>query len=160
MSYLLFLTSEDFFISNEKILCNNIPNFSLILFYSTQCVHCKNLIPIFKKLPNIIEGCQIGMLNVSTNKECIQMSKKTIAPIEYVPYIVLQVNGVPFMRYNGPHDMLEIRKFVVEVINKIQVKQKFTENVKTGKPIPEYCIGKPLCGKEEVCYLDFDKAYK
>ena len=66
------------------------------------------------------------------------------------------------MRYNGPHDNNEIRRFVIEVANKVQSKQKFSkENVKEkGKNIPEYTIGIPLCGPDDkVCYLEFDNAY-
>ena len=95
MSGLLFLTSDDFIISKGSkgtILCTSIPGFSLILFYSTQCPHCQNFIPIFKKLPGTIGGCQFGMINVSTNKNCIRLSKDTIAPITYVPYVVLYIN--------------------------------------------------------------------
>ena len=165
MSGLLFLSSDDFTPtkgSNGNILCHSIPGFSLILFYSTQCTHCQTLIPIFKKLPGSIGGCQFGMINVSSNKQCIRMSKDTIAPIEYVPYIVLYIQGKPFMRYNGPHDSEEIRRFVIEVANKVKSKQKFTsETVKdVKKGIPEYCLGVPLCGPDsKVCYLDFNDAY-
>jgi thiol-disulfide isomerase/thioredoxin len=165
MSGLLFLNSQDF--TNQKgvkgnILCHGIPGFALILFYSTQCEHCQTLIPIFKRLPGSVGGVQFGMINVSANKACVRMSKNTIAPISYVPYIVLYINGKPFMRYNGPHDDSEIRRFVLEVANKVQNKQKFSdEKVKeTGRGIPEYASGKPLYGQDErVCYLVMDEAY-
>ena len=137
MAGLLFLSSDDFSVakgSKGNILCHSIPGFSLILFYSTQCTHCQQLIPIFKRLPGTIGGCQFGMINVSSNKQCVRMSKNTIAPISYVPYIVLYIQGKPFMRYNGPHDSNEIRRFVIEVANKVQSKQKFSpENVKDNK---------------------------
>uniref|UniRef100_A0A6C0D113 Thioredoxin domain-containing protein n=1 Tax=viral metagenome TaxID=1070528 RepID=A0A6C0D113_9ZZZZ len=167
MSGLLFLTSDDFTISKGTkgdIMCHSIPGFSLILFYSTQCQHCQTLIPIFKKLPGSIGGCQFGMINVSTNMQCIRMSKDTVAPITYVPYIILYINGRPFMRYGGPHDAKEISRFVFEVSQKVQNKQKFTsENVKEdtrGAKIPSYTIGHPLCGPDDdVCYLEFEEAY-
>lgn len=165
MSGLLFLTSEDFTIAKGakgNILCHNIPGFSLILFYSTQCSHCKSLIPIFKTLPGSLGGCQFGMINVSSNKSCVRMSKDTIAPISYVPYIILYINGRPFMKYNGPYDDAEIRRFVIEVANKVQTKQKFSQdNVKDdGKGIPSFSLGVPLCGQDDrVCYLEIDNAY-
>jgi len=90
------------------------------------------------------------------------MSKKTIAPIEYVPYVVLYVNGIPFMRYDGPQDDREIRNFVTDVANQLQTKEKFSsEKVKQNdKGIPAYTIGKPLIGcADNVCYLEFDEAY-
>jgi hypothetical protein len=166
MSGLLFLTSEDFSIqkgAKGNIMCHNIPGFSLILFYSTHCEHCQVLIPIFKRLPGTINGCQIGMVNVSTNKACVDMSQNTIAPLKYVPYIVLFINGKPFMVYQGPHDQGEITRFIMEVANNVQKKQQFSgERVKQdteGSALPAYSIGKPVCGNEKVCYLDFTKAY-
>ena len=168
MSGLHFLTSDDFQIqrgSKGPILCTTLHGFSLILFYSTQCEHCQSLIPIFKRLPGSIGGCQFGMINVSHNKNCIIMSRQTIAPINEVPYIVLYVNGKPYMRYRGPHDPSEIGRFIIEVSQKVQTNQNFTkddqrikQNTKSG--IPEFTIGKPLCGTDDkVCYLEFDEAY-
>lgn len=165
MSGLLFLTTEDFDTARGKkgdLLVTRIPGYSLILFYSTQCEHCQNLIPIFKRLPGSIGGCQFGMLNVSLNKACVRMSRDTIAPITYVPYIVLYVNGRPFMRYQGPHESGEILRFVLEVSQKLANKQAFSDKVKKDPRggIPAYTIGHPLCGPDDkVCYLEFDDAY-
>lgn len=163
MSGLLFLSSDDFNItkgSKGNIMCNSIPGFSLILFYSTQCQHCQTLIPIFKRLPGTIGGCQFGMINVSTNKQCVRMSRDTVAPISYVPYVVLYIQGKPFMRYNGPHESEEIKRFIIEVANKVQSKQKFSdEKVKeSDSGIPEYCTGHPIKGsrKQMVCYLTME----
>lgn len=164
MSGLLFLSSDDFVLSKGtkgNILCTSIPGFSLILFYSTQCPHCQNLLPIFKRLPGSINGCQFGIINVSTNKNCIRLSKDTISPITYVPYIILYINGRPFLRYSGPSIESEIRRFVFEVAQKVQSKQKFSnEQVKEDVRghIPAFTIGIPKCD-EDVCYLEFDDAY-
>jgi|TARA_B110000259_G_scaffold186399_1_gene237516 hypothetical protein len=167
MSGLLFLTTDDFNIQRGhkgSILCNSIKGFSLILFYSTQCEHCQNLIPIFKQLPGVVTGCQFGMINVSHNKQCVIISRETIAPITEVPYVIMYVNGKPFMRYKGPHDPKEISRFIVEVANNVQKNENFNktthikENKKTG--IPDYTTGKPLCGPDsKVCYLQFNNAY-
>ena len=54
MSGLLFLTSDDFYLQQGQsghIMSTNIQGFSLVLFYSTMCTHCQDLIPIFKALP-------------------------------------------------------------------------------------------------------------
>lgn len=172
MSGLLFLSTEDFQLTKAtkgNIMSTNIPGFSLILFYSTQCQHCQSLIPIFKQLPGNVGGCQFGMINVNNNKQCILMSRETIAPINVVPYIILYINGKPYMRYQGPHDSKEIIRFIVEVSQKVQNRQTFTktEEVKDVKKqkskgiIPAYTIGNPLYGddSDSVCYLEFNNAY-
>ncbi len=163
MSGLLFLTSEDFSIqrgTKGDIMCHNIPGFSLILFYSTFCDYCQKFIPIFKRIPGTIGGCQFGMINVSKNREAVEMSLRTISPIKYVPYIVLYINGKPFMSYKGPSEEGEIRRFVMEVANNVQKKQQFSkEKVKddssSGGGIPAYTIGIPVSGGKDqmVCYL-------
>jgi hypothetical protein len=170
MSGLLFLTADDFQITKGikgNIMCTNIPGFSLILFYSTQCSHCQSLIPIFKSLPGTIGGCQFGMINVSHNKKCIMMSRESIAPIEVVPYIILFINGKPYMRYQGPHNSQEISRFIIEISQQIQTKQNFikdddSKNKKQTKNkkgnIPAYTIGKPICG-DDIYYLEFEDAY-
>ena len=168
MSGLLFLTSEDFQLfrgTNGSIMGTNIPGFSLILFYSTQCEHCQELIPIFKRLPGNVGGCQFGMINISHNKNCIMMSRQTTVPIKVVPYIILYVNGKPYMRYRGPHQAQEIARFIVEVAESVQkgrrkpkTESKIQQNPNEG--IPAYSIGKPLYGlDDDVCYLEFNKAY-
>lgn len=164
MNALLFLSSEDFTIESGNkgpVLSHGVRGFSLIFFYSTQCVHCQSFIPTFKRLPGTINGCQFGMINVSKNKDVIRMSRDTIAPITYVPYICLYVNGKPFIRYDGPHDEGELRRFIIEVATKLQNKDRFSShpNVKeTEKGLPAYTIGKPFCD-ENVCYLEFEEAY-
>jgi thiol-disulfide isomerase/thioredoxin len=168
MSGLLFLTTEDFVLSKGakgNIICNTIPGFSLILFYSTQCPHCKNLIPIFKKLPGSISGCQFGMVNISSNKNLIQMSKNTILPINYVPLIILFINSKPYMIYKGPHDGNEIKRFIIEVYQKVNNKQKFSNELQYSSSKKEqqlykstpFSEGVPLYGdNEDVSYLSFD----
>lgn len=165
-SGLLFLSEEDFFIAKGtkgNILCHKIPGISLVLFYSTQCIHCQKLIPMFKGLPGTVGGCQFAMINVQTNKNCVIKSNETIAPIKYVPFIVLYVQGKPFMRYDGPYDQNTIKRFIIEVADKIHKKQSFMghTNVKhDDRSIPKYSIGKPLYGeREDICYLEFNKAY-
>lgn len=164
MSGLLFLTSDDFTLSKGtkgNILCNTIPGFSLILFYSTQCPHCQNLIPIFKRLPGAISGCQFGMVNISSNKKLVMMSKNSILPIVYVPLILLFVNNKPYMIYKGPYDINEIKRFVIEVYQKINSKQKFIsepqKKAPTHKSTP-FSEGIPLWGdNEDISYLQFDE---
>lgn len=166
MSGLLFLQACDFSIQSGQrgdIVCNNIRGISLILMYSTKCQYCQRLIPIFKKLPGTIGGCQFGMINVTTETDIVLMSKNSISPIKYVPLIILYVNGKPFIRYDGPHTENDIRSFLLEVTSKLQTKEKFSSDKvkesKNSREIPSYTVGIPLYGDDEISYLEFDEAY-
>ena len=174
MSGLLFLKSDDFFIgngNNGEVLCTNIPSYSLILFYSPKCEHCSDMLPIFKReLPGSINGCQFGIINVTSPiwHGVISMSKGTISPIEYVPTIFLYVNGRPVMKYNGPRKAETIISFVIEFAKRNNISQQrhnnnnqqnrlnnrqVDNNKNNGKSIPNYSLGTPFCGKDGVCYL-------
>jgi thiol-disulfide isomerase/thioredoxin len=162
MSSLLILTSDDFSVEKTEkggVLCQCIPNISMILFYSTKCEHCKTLLPIFKKMPGHVGGCQFGIINLSNNREVVKKSSESITPIEFVPYLVLYVDGKPYMRYNGPHDMNEISRFVMDVSKKVIGGQQFVKNVKIVPKniIPEYTTGVPKSRK--LCYFSFGDAY-
>lgn len=159
MSELLYMSTDDFDVKQGQkgnILCNKIEGMSLILFYSTNCDHCKPLLPKFRNLPNTISGCKFGIINLSKNTKLIHMSKQTIDPLNYVPYIVLYVNGRPFLRYEGDHDERAIQKFIIDVGSSIQTKRDFHENVS------EFSTGKPLKGgpnESKRCYLQYSQAY-
>jgi thioredoxin-like negative regulator of GroEL len=168
MSGLLFLTGDDFHIQQGlkgPIMCTKIRGFSLVLFYSTKCQYCQNLVPIFKRLPGSVGGCQFGMINVSHNRRCVMMSHQTIAPITEVPFVILYVDGKPYLRYRGPHDGREIVRFIMEVNKKIRSGNNATTNdsrikqdAKSG--LASYVLGQPLYGDDDkVCYLEFDVAY-
>ena len=165
-SNLLYLSSDDFTLVNQNpsVLCHDISGFSLLLFYSTQCVYCHKLVPIFKQLPDVIRGCQFGIINVSVNRKVIEMARNSITPIKYVPLIILYYQGKPYMRYDGPANIEEIRRFIIEVSNSMQNEKQVPytqeEHTNTQKEIPAYALGSPLCGENGVCYLEYDEAYQ
>jgi hypothetical protein len=192
MSGILYLNADDFTIKKgEKgnVLCLNyeVQGLSLVLFYSNECDHCTKLLTRYKQLPLSINGCQFAMININkvSNRKIVELSNKTIAPITYVPDIILYVDGIPYMRYDGDHDIMNIRKFIVDVYQQLQ-KTAFMEpqqqqrqqqqqqqqqqpqqrpqrqqQQQQDNSIPAYTIGKPKCNsdRDDVCYLSFTKAY-
>ena len=169
MSKLLYLSSEDFTViqgPNGPVLSNRVKGISIVLFYSKKCVHCHSFIPIFKRIPSSVSGVSFGMVNVSQNIELVKMAEQTILPIKYVPLIVVYVNGKPFIKYKGSNTEQGIKNFLSEITQKLNNKQYFSQQqreMKTEKKensIPDYCIARPKCNSEGVCYLSFDKAYK
>ena len=137
---MIFCTENEFSIkeiNGSKLLCNNIQGFFLVLFYSTECPYCKEMIQIFKQLPGTIGGCQFGVINVSKNKKCIIDSMKTQTPIKFVPMCILYNNGTPIILYKGPRNLQDIQQFVVEVSQKMKdrIKIIYLKGFKTGDKI-------------------------
>lgn len=147
----------------------------LVLFYSRECKYCDQLMTEFKQLPQSIMGCRFVMVNINQNPEIVEKSKQTISPISYVPDLILYVNGLPYIRYDGPNEVNEIKRFIIDISNKLEKTSFLTEERQEQPPqmieqemkpedvIPEYTVGKPLCGSSRDvygrCYLEFDNAY-
>lgn len=142
MSGILFLGSADFVLrQGEKgpLLCLSyeVAGLALVLFYSDQCVYCDHLIKKFKQLPYVVNGCQFAMVNVSKHTDIPERSQNTVATITYVPDLILYVNGNPYVRYDGPHELEAIQEFVVNVYKKIQ-QIHFTSSPQASKqPSPQ-----------------------
>ena len=172
MNNLYHLTSEDFFLdqSNDgkRVLCIDAKGLVLVCFHvnADRCAHCEDTIPEFKRLPQRIGGCKFALANLSMNPDIIKMSRLSKAPIEHVPFIILYVNGRPFLKYEGERTTQDMSEFIQEVVKKLQTKQQFIEqkNFKVESDIPAYSIGTPynvVCDEEKgVCYLEYDAAYQ
>lgn len=176
-----FLKKDDFVLKDNikgKLLGLAQPKkgLELILFYSKECKYCDKLLAQYKQLPNIIFGCKFGLLNINHHHEVVEMSKNTISPITYVPDLILYVNGLPYIRYDGPSEKDAIKDFIVDIHKKLSNVPNVQQNDGAAKPveamnnsfvkedkIPEYTIGKPLCGSGRdqygKCYVNFDNAY-
>lgn len=181
MASLLFLTSEDFAISQGPkgpVLSCGIRGYTLILFYSDSCAICREKsIPMFRRLPGTINGVQFGMTKVDS--KLVELSRQTIKPFTYVPCMILFIDGKPFMEYkdNSQYNPDNLRKFILDVYTNLQSRQQFSsqQQAQQGQPAgqgqqqvqnagperKEYSLGIPIWGdsKSTVCYLDFTKAY-
>ena len=141
MSGILFLGNDDFQIRQGDqgmllTLTYDSKGLTLVLFYSKECPYCDSLINKFKQLPNYVNGCQFAMVNVNRNMSVVERSKNTVAPITYVPDVIMYVNGMPYIRYDGPHDIQHIKEFIVSLYQKIQ-KTAFIESQGQGPTPPQ-----------------------
>lgn len=181
---LLYFNTNDFSLrrhKNAEKLCTKVKGLSLIFYHSNKCEFCHVFVPIFKELPKRVGGCMFGTINISENKELVEISKKSTTPLEYVPYIVLYIDGVPFMRYDGQRSLEGIRSFIFQVAERLQqptavnygdannrllpgesgMESKLNnmsgvEQDTSGK-VGQYTLGQPKT--KEVCYLTLDNAY-
>lgn len=124
MSGILFMGSDDFCVrAGEKgnMLClSGWKGLTLVMFYSKECQFCHKLINKFKQLPTIVNGCKFAMCCINRHFDIVERSKNTIAPIEYVPDVILYVDGAPYIRYDGPHEVEDIRSFIFNVYERLQ----------------------------------------
>ena len=170
---LFYLKYGDFHIkqgTDAPLLCHGMQHISLVLFHSTQSAYSQQVAPIFKMLPEVIRGCQFGIVHIGQNMHLVEMSQQTNTPIEYVPLIIMYVNGIPYMEYKGPADLQNMRHFIVTQYNAIEKQISFThqnngsvysqqsnqQNVfynPNHRKIPQFSLGVPTYGDDMRQYL-------
>lgn len=168
---LIHLTANDFELrecNKGQALCMKYPELTFILFHAEpdKCPHCNDTLPEFRKLPYIINGCKFALVNLNRYPDIARMSKVTTTPLEYVPYLVLYINGRPFIRYEGDKNLQALAEFVSEFMTRLKSQANFVSTQKATKiqdEIPKYSIAIPysvVCDEDKgVCYLKYDEAY-
>lgn len=168
MQALLRLRADDFELSQGqkgKILCNGIKGFALVMFYSPLCKVSEDLLPKFKHLPQIINGCKFCILNINENQSIIALSRESIAPIEFVPYIIFYVGGRPFLQYDDDPTLEKLVGFIQYVMKLVEGKKSFIDKgAKVESDIPKYSIARPYLDLQlkcdgDFCYLTQEQAY-
>ena len=132
----LYLCSNDFELKQEDDvikMCTKIPGMSMICFYSTQCEHCADLVPVFKKLPLMHQGCQFGIINVGKriNHNIINASQQTNTPLTHVPFIIIYIDGSPHMKFDDDPTPDNLIKFINHVADEKKQTLSFTKDKKT-----------------------------
>jgi len=172
---LLFLSAEDFHLEKSKLndsilMCNGFKGLSLVLFYGKECPHCQKLIPIFKKLAGRVNGLFVAMSLV--NIDIVKLSRNSATIIEYVPLIILYLNGVPYMKYDSEASEDAILSFIMDINKRLQIKEKMykypqqnqqlqilqqnTNKRHKNSVIPVYSLGVPI-KEDDISYFEFNE---
>jgi hypothetical protein len=170
----LNLSEEDFFIAQDnkgKKLVTQVPGISFVLFHANagMCPNCDNVVPQFKALSRneLMTGCRFLLCNLSRNPQLIAMASKTIAPFEYVPYMMLYYDGRPIARYDnddGEFDINDCAEFLQEMIKRLQSKKNFiqSKNLRFDDDVKKYG-GIPFnifCDEDKgICYIEAESLY-
>ena len=135
----------------------------------------------------MIGGCHFGTINVSDNMNIVKASMKSTTPIKYVPYCIMYIDGVPFMRYDGTRNIEQIKTFVFEIAGRLQrktgpvVRDEFgvgggggggggggsatpshprhVNHTDGDDKVPVYNMGGKPKNSEDVCFLTLSSAY-
>jgi len=113
---MLDLMPSDFKISptpKGDVIETNVKGISLVVFYSPDCTHSTAYLQLVNTMND--EYCTFAKFDISKYSEYTVQSLNTKTPLTYTPYIVIYVNGRPYMSYNGPPDIAEIKRLIMYV---------------------------------------------
>ncbi len=99
------------------VLGNDIKGISLIVFYKLNCEKSNTFLQLFDTAMDDNDYCTFAKVNTDMYPEYIAESAKTKTPINVSdgPYVVIYVDGRPYMSYDGPVDNIEIKKLLMYV---------------------------------------------
>lgn len=168
-----YLEDKDFHIEQGKsgnLLCTNISGMSLKFFFTEKCNYCRSSLPEIHSL-NGRFNCIIALVNVGKYPNVVRMSNQTISPITVVPFIMLYINGKPYIRYHGDRTAEAISKFITEISSRISFNQNFMKKP-TQEMVPmgvhDYkdlvnkhgAIPYNIVCEAEQCYLEMGQTFR
>ena len=181
---ILHLNSKHFDITesknNNKILSCTLPGLVFVFFYvdyvdpnrMKKCDNCELLKPEFERLSKKLEKSYFtfAAVNLNTHADIAKKSMQTKIKINYVPYLILFVDGVPYLRYDstGASDQME---YFLSIALKECMQKGYKPTVSSGASTvtadetPAYKSGgipyNILCDKNTgLCYLTFEDLKK
>lgn len=163
----MFLTPEDFYVANGELVLK-IPGFAFIFFMSKECTFCDDVKPAFNRVSQMIQGCTFAYMDVDQKQQqIVTMSHQTGAPIQYVPLLLLFVNGRCVGKFtpdedNPSNNLTKMTNFIMASASKTTGQQSAsTQKQETVESdIPKYSIGIPgNLANRRVCYLGYEQAY-
>lgn len=167
MSSINFLSLSDFSESRGKLKVS-IPQFGLVLFWSSNCKYCTTAKDILALMNRKVNGCNFGMVNLDMNRELIDMCNKSGIALEHVPFFVFFANHTPYMVYSGPVAIEPLTKFVIEVSTQYheENKPKMTGRTNTIAPpkqvtdsVDSCKIGDTVCQQQANSYQSGRSGY-
>ena len=118
---ILHLTNNDFYVDNGKkgkVMCTTQKDILFAFFHlnDNECSNCTTMIPEFVNVAKRLPQIKYALVNLSKYPEIFKKTVDTIAPIKYVPYLIIFVNNRPFLRYDGGKSASEMYEFIKELL--------------------------------------------
>jgi len=117
--------------------------------------------PAFKRLSTIVRGVNFQYMDMANdNYILMDMSAMTNTPIEYVPFLILFLNGKQIAHFspddNNPNIIEQMESFIVSNTRR---QPNGNSSFELENDIPPYSLGIPYNrGTRKVCKL-FNDAY-
>ncbi len=114
------LSANDFSLKQGKkglLLCNNVTSLSMVLFYRDDCKDCTTFLNTCRTLSAQISYCTFAIINLSksSNIAVEKLSGHTQHSIGKVPWLVVHLNTIPKMIYQGSLELQEMKGFLEAV---------------------------------------------
>ena len=144
---ILYLTNNDFYVDNGKkgkVMCTTQKDILFAFFHlnDNECSNCTTMIPEFVNVAKRLPQIKYALVNLSKYPEIFKKTIDTIAPIKYVPYLIIFVNNRPFLRYDGGKSSSEMYDFIKELLENMPkyLPQYQPPNTQQGNPYqqPQY----------------------
>jgi hypothetical protein len=147
-------------------LCTKLSGISMVLFWTKDCEFCYEHKEIIKSLPSRVPNITFAMCNIGISaktpsgkiidKPVHRLSLGTSTVIDYVPLVIVYINGKPYKIYDGERTITHVMNFITKLLSDIQGGSSEPENEEDSL-ISIYKGG--TNGKSKKCYLGMENAY-
>jgi thiol-disulfide isomerase/thioredoxin len=128
------LSSKNFSLTNTgrtKNLNINLGGVVLCFFKMDSCPGCNSFDPIFRQLSLENQNISYAIINLTSSRDIVTMSRDSTTPITSVPFLLLFINGNPHAKYNGQKTITALKSFINKAL---QHAPRIAENVQSFMP--------------------------
>ena len=91
----------------------------LVFFKLQECQGCAAFEPVFNQLSTEEQRVSVAVLDLTYNREIVQMSRSSTTPIQKVPCLILYVQGRPHARFKGQKDLQSLKNFITGALQAV-----------------------------------------
>jgi hypothetical protein len=115
------ITSQNFELTQNKVLQIKIPDNIFVMFKLQSCVGCSSAEPIFSQMAAKDRRVSYGIVDLTNDRGIIASAKLSSTPIEKVPLFILYTQGRPHAKFKGSNRTYEtLENFLTGALSSIQ----------------------------------------
>jgi thioredoxin-like negative regulator of GroEL len=110
--------------NQQKTMFLKVPGNVLVLFTQATCHACNVFMPTFNQLANHDRRISYAVIDLTSNRDVIGMSRQTSLSIQNTPMLLLYSNGKPCARFTGSDKSVQaLSGFISKALTHLQQQQ-------------------------------------
>lgn len=110
--------------NHKQSMCLKVGGIILVLFKIQGCTGCASIEPIFRSFANRDNRVSYGIVDLTREKQIVQMSRATTTVIQTVPRIIIYTEGKPFAVFTGEKSQRGIQTFIDNILEQYKPPQR------------------------------------
>jgi hypothetical protein len=135
---------------HTKTLGINVPGNVLVL-YMMDDANSKQFFPVFAQLASKDRRVNYAIVDVGVHRDIVVQSRQTTTAIQNVPSLILYIDGLPHVRFNGQKSIQALENFLTKALSSVDTSDKSQQPfISQQTPVGGGLYGGPPGGQPSI----------